>query len=72
MRGWLVCGLVSALVRVAGADERVDAELRVPGFVDDPVSAFLSERLAVRTRDGYSLEGGTPREGLVWLDEFAV
>jgi hypothetical protein len=63
---------VSALARGAVADEHVDAEVRVPGFVNDPVSASLSERLAVRTRDGYSLEGGTPSEGLVWLDEFAV
>ena len=72
VRGWLVCGLVSALARGAIADDHGDAEARVPGFVNDPVSAYLSERLAVRTRDGYSLEGGTPSEGLVWLDEFAV
>ena len=71
MRGWLA-GLVIAWARVADADDRVDAERLVPGFVNDPVSAALAERLAVRTRDGYSLEGGTPSEGLVWLDDFAV
>ncbi|MEO8840956.1 MAG: hypothetical protein ABI591_02500 [Kofleriaceae bacterium] len=72
MRGWLVGGLVIASAQLAGADDYADAEAHVPGFVNDPVSASLAERLAVRTRDGYSLEGGTPSEGVVWLDEFAV
>lgn len=59
-----------AWARIAGADESVD--IHVPGFVNDPMSAVLAERLAVRTRDGFSLEGGTPSEGVVWLDQFVV
>ncbi len=66
-----------AAVRVASAGDAADPEPRaeappLPGTTNDAVEDVLADTLAVRTRDGYAIDGSMPEDLVTRVDGFEV